>query len=514
MSFHLENTPWLPPAPADFTARCKALASAQNCGALAASLASFALTPNQCASFARALKKARANTPQMPPLSNFRLGVLASFTADLLLDCVPAACARHGVLVDLVTTPYDQIFQQALDPQSVINCAKADGVLVLADHRWFKLESPSFEDAEARIADCARNLANIVDSLRDYGGAVAILCTVPSPPEPLFGSFDEQAPGSPRRSIAELNRCIRELAQRTGSYLLDLAAVAERVGTDIWFDAVQWGAYKLPFSATLNPAVADHIGRLLGAIRGKARKCLVLDLDNTCWGGVIGDDGLDGIEIGQGSARGEAFLSVQKAALDLRARGVMLAVCSKNTDEVARGPFRDHQDMLLRENHISVFQANWLDKPSNLEAIARTLNIGLDALVFLDDNPAERAQVRAALPMVAVPELPQDPSLYVRTLLAAGYFEAATFSREDILRSESYASDAQRAEVLTKSRDLGDYLKALEMEMSFSGFDSMGRQRIAQLINKSNQFNLTTRRYTEAEVAARPIPRSTPCRRG
>jgi FkbH-like protein len=158
--------------------------------------------------------------------------------------------------------------------------------------------------------------------------------------------------------------------------------------------------------------------------------------------------------------------------------------------------------MLLQENHISVFQANWLDKPSNLEAIAKALNIGLDALVFLDDNPAERAQVRAALPMVAVPELPQDPSLYVRTLLAAGYFEATTFSKEDLLRSESYASDAQRAEVLTKSRDLGDYLKALEMEMSISGFDSIGRQRIAQLINKSNQFNLTTRRYTEAEIAA------------
>jgi hypothetical protein len=268
MTFQLEKTPWLPPAPADFSQRCKALAAAENGGALAANLASFALSANQCATFARALKKARAITPQMPPLSNFRLGVLASFTADLLLDCVPAAGARHGVLVDLVTTPYDQIFQQALDPQSVINCAQADGVLLLADHRWFKLESPSFAHADARIDDCARNLADIVDALSDYGGAVAILCTVPPPPEPLFGSYDEQAPGSPRRSIAELNRNIRELAQRTGSYLLDLAAVAERVGTDVWFDAVQWSAYKLPFSATLNPVVADHIGRLLGAIRG------------------------------------------------------------------------------------------------------------------------------------------------------------------------------------------------------------------------------------------------------
>lgn len=502
MSFSIENLPWLPPAPADFADRCKALATAtEQAGALAAGLATHGLTPGQSARFARALGKARAADRSMAPLGSFRLGVLASFTADLLLDCVPAACVRHGVAVDLVTTPYDQVFQQALDPQSALHRAKVDGALVLVDHRWFRLDRPILSGAEAFVAECAANLAGIVDALR-ASGALVILCTVPTPPEPLFGGFDAQAPGSPRRNIAALNERIRELARGAGCCLLDLAAIAERVGTDAWFDAVQWAAYKLPFAATLNPVVADHIGRLVGALRGKARKCLVLDLDNTCWGGVIGDDGIDGIEVGQGGARGEAFLSVQKMALDLRARGVMLAVCSKNTDEVARGPFRRHPDMLLREEHISVFQANWLDKPSNLEAIARTLNIGLDALVFLDDNPAERAQARAALPMVAVPELPQDPALYARTLLAAGYFEATSFSAEDLLRVESYASDAQRAEVFTKSRDLGDYLKALEMEMTFSPFDGPGRQRIAQLVNKSNQFNLTTRRYTEAEVAA------------
>ena len=342
----------------------------------------------------------------------------------------------------------------------------------------------------------------MVDALRDFGGGVAILPTLATPPEPLFGSFDVRTPGTLRRNIFALNERIRQLAQETGSYLLDMASVAERVGTDVWFDPVQWSAYKLPFAATLNPAFADMVGRLLGAVRGKARKCLVLDLDNTIWGGVIGDDGMEGIKIGQGSARGEAFLTVQRIALDLRDRGVMLAVCSKNTDEVARGPFRKHPDMLLREKDISVFQANWLDKPSNIEAIAKTLNIGLDALVFLDDNPAERGQVRAALPSVAVPELPSDANLYARTLSAAGYFEATTFSKEDLLRAESYASDAQRADVMTKSRNLGDYLTALEMELTVAPFDRQGRQRIAQLINKTNQFNLTTRRYTESEVAA------------
>jgi len=243
------------------------------------------------------------------------------------------------------------------------------------------------------------------------------------------------------------------------------------------------------------------LSRILGAIRGKARKCLVLDLDNTIWGGVIGDDGLEGIRLGQGSAMGESFLSVQQCALALRERGIVLAVCSKNTDEVARRPFREHPEMLLREEHIAVFQANWLGKPENLEAIARALNIGLDALVILDDNPAERAAIRATLPMVAVPELPADPSWYAWYLTAGGYFEAVTYSAEDLGRAESYASDARRAEVMSSARDVGDYLSSLDMTIRFAPFDAKGRQRITQLINKTNQFNLTTRRYTEAEVA-------------
>ena len=179
----------------------------------------------------------------------------------------------------------------------------------------------------------------------------------------------------------------------------------------------------------------------------------------------------------------------------------MIAVCSKNTDEIARKPFREHTEMLLRERHISVFQANWLDKASNIEAIATELNVGLNFIVLLDDNPAERAYVRAALPAVAVPELGDEPSLFPWYLSAAGYFEAVSYSAEDQIRAKSYASGGQRAEAMSKARDIGDYLNSLEMMIQFSPFDKMGRQRIAQLINKTNQFNLTTRRYTEMEVA-------------
>jgi FkbH-like protein len=193
---------------------------------------------------------------------------------------------------------------------------------------------------------------------------------------------------------------------------------------------------------------------------------------------------------------------LQRAALALRERGVVLAVSSKNDDEVARLPFRSHPEMLLREEHIAVFQANWDDKATNIAAIATELNLGTDALVFLDDNPVERALVREMLPDVAVPELPDNPALFARTLAAAGYFEAIAFSEEDRNRAGFYQGNARRVALQNQAADLDAYLASLNMQILFRPFDATGRSRIAQLINKSNQFNLTTRRYTEADVAA------------
>ncbi|HXZ17706.1 MAG TPA: HAD-IIIC family phosphatase, partial [Roseiarcus sp.] len=263
-----------------------------------------------------------------------------------------------------------------------------------------------------------------------------------------------------------------------------------------------WHASKLGFSPSLLPVYGDVVARAMAAVRGLSRKCLVLDLDNTLWGGVIGDDGLSGIVLGQGSAVGEAFLAVQRMALALRARGIVLAVCSKNEEATARAPFREHPDMLLREDQIAVFQANWTDKAANLRAIAETLNIGVDALVFLDDNPAERMQVRRELPLVAVPELPDDPALFARTLAAAGYFEAVSFSKEDRERADMYQANAQRAAALSASGEIGAYLASLDMVLTINFVDDVAKARVAQLINKSNQFNLTTHRYAEAELAA------------
>jgi FkbH-like protein len=305
-----------------------------------------------------------------------------------------------------------------------------------------------------------------------------------------------------RHLTDELNRRLAASVAGTPDLLLDVAGLAATVGLAEWHDPTLWNMAKLPVASAFVPLYADHVCRLIAALRGKSRRCLILDLDNTLWSGVIGDDGLEGIIIGQGDATGEAHLTVQQSALALRGRGIVLAVSSKNEDEAARSPFREHAEMLLREDHIAVFQANWNDKATNIAAIARELELGLDAMVFLDDNPAERRLVRELLPAVAVPELPADPALYARTLLAAGYFEAVRFSAEDRKRADFYQDNAKRIALQAQAGDLEAWLASLAMVITFQPFDGPGRSRIAQLISKSNQFNLTTRRYTEADVAA------------
>jgi FkbH-like protein len=376
-------------------------------------------------------------------------------------------------------------------------------VLIALDHRGLALRAAPGDAraAEDIVAAALAHLDTIRAGIRRNGKAAAILQTVPRPAETLFGSLDAALPGSLRHVVDATNRRIAEGIAGSEDLLFDVAGLAETVGLAAWHDHRLWNMAKLPFSSTYLPLYAEHACRILAALRGKSRRCLVLDLDDTLWGGVIGDDGLEGIVIGPDDATGEAHRSLQQTALALRERGIVLAVSSKNADDIAREPFRRHPDMLLREEHIAVFQANWQDKASNIRAIAAELSLGLDAMVLLDDNPAERALVRRLLPAVAVPELPADPALFARTLLAAGYFESLALSAEDRNRATFYRENARRARLQRESGDIDAYLASLDMVLTVQPFDAAGRARIAQLIGKSNQFNLTTRRYTEAEVA-------------
>jgi FkbH-like protein len=494
---------WLPRVAEGFSERLKGLGNqAGPLGRELQSLASHALDLNQLTKLAKAIGKARAEGKSLDPLVPFKLAILSNSTFDLIVPALVATAARHGIALEVIQPSYDQAAQEALTPDSRVNSSKPDAVLFALDYRAIplKLSLGDREASSATIQGVIGYLQTLGNGIKANSNAVCIFQTFAPAVETLFGSLDRALQGTMRNLIDGINRELAEYVIGSGDVLLDVAAVAETVGLADWHNTQLWNMAKFPFADELIPLYADHVARTVAAIRGKSGKVLILDLDNTIWGGVIGDDGLEGIHIAQGDARGEAHLAVQRLALDLRQRGIVLAVSSKNTDEVAREPFEKHPEMLLKLDHIAVFQANWNDKATNIQAIADELSLGLDSMVFLDDNPAERGLVRKLLPQVRVPELPEDPAYYARTLAAAGYFEAVAFASEDLKRAGFYQDNAKRASLQKQVGGVDAYLASLDMTIAFQPFDATGRARIVQLINKSNQYNLTTRRYTDPEV--------------
>jgi FkbH-like protein len=496
---------WLPRAQEDFSVQLKALGSSDGpLGGEVQALATPALDLNQMMKLAKVIAKARGEGKSLNPLVPLRLAVLSNSTTDFVVPALVASAARHGIALEVIQPAYDQVAQEALTPDSKINSSRPDVVLLALDYRALPLKL-SLGDADASAA-AVQGAVGYLQALRDgikaNSNAVCMFQTFAPPVEPLFGGLDRALPGTLRSLIDSINRELCKSVLGSGDVLLDVSGLAETVGLADWHNPQLLNLGKFPFSDEFIPLYGDHVARTLAALRGKSGKVLVLDLDNTVWGGVIGDDGLEGIKLAQGDARGEAHLAVQRLALDLRQRGIVLAVCSKNTDAVAREPFEKHPELLLKLEHIAVFQANWNDKATNLQAIADELSLGLDSLVFLDDNPVERGLVRKLLPQVRVPELPEDPAWYARTLAAAGYFEAAAFASEDLKRAGFYQANARRAELQKHVGGVDAYLASLEMTIKFQPFDATGRARIVQLINKSNQYNLTTRRYTDPEVTA------------
>jgi FkbH-like protein len=423
-----------------------------------------------------------------------RLAVMGSSTLTHLISGIRIGALRRGMWIDVYEGAYGMYRQELQDPASALHAFKPDILLLALDaHHLLGSEFANAEDALGGIRECW-SLAK-----QSFGCTVIQQAVLPIF-QPVLGNNEHRYARSPQAHVWQLNARLRDCADLDGAHMLSVDALAARDGISEWHDESLWHRSKQEIHPRVSHVYGDHLGRLLAAIRGRSCKCLVLDLDNTVWGGVIGDDGLAGIAIGQGSAVGEAHLAFQRYALQLSRRGVILAVCSKNDEANALEAFDQHPDMLLRREHIACFVANWEDKASNLRQIAKRLNIGTDALVFVDDNPFERNLVRQELPEVAVPELPEDPALYAACIAAGGYFEALNITPEDEARTSQYRANVEREQLRESITDMGSYLASLRMELHCNPFDKIGLPRIVQLINKTNQFNLTTPRYTDAEV--------------
>jgi len=492
-----ENLSWLQAAPPNLNSKLGSVTT----GSQLRMLAQYALSDNQLRKLAKKYKQLAETGISLEPLIKMKIGVISNATTQLMTSSLEGSALRYGIGLNVIEAEFNQLAQEAFAEKSLFTEHALSMILVAADYRGLPIRPcpGDLDEAENNVQECLSFIKKLIESLRKKTDAQVILQNIVPPVELMSGSFEGRLPGTIHWLIQRLNTELDTLVA-DDLFIVDVAALASTVGLSNWNDSTLWNLAKLPFSQAYTPLYADYVCRLLAAKNGKSRRCLILDLDNTLWGGVIGDDGLDGIHIGNGNPTGEAHLQLQQVILSLRDRGIVLAVSSKNEDAIARQPFKKHPDMLLREEHIAVFQANWSDKATNIRTIAKTLSLGLESIVFLDDNPVERMQVRRELPEVAVPELPNDPALYARTLIAAGYFEAIAFSEEDKKRAKFYNDNAKRVEILSKSSDMESYLKALEMEISLTDFDEIGRSRIVQLISKSNQFNLTTKRYTDSEI--------------
>jgi FkbH-like protein len=379
--------------------------------------------------------------------------------------------------------------------------------IVLIHTNWHNIaEFPELleteEQVEQRVGREVARFESLWEKIHKELGALIIQNNFDLPHLRPLGNLEASESFGRANFVLRLNAEFAKYAREHSRFLInDIHYLSAQVGYGAWFRSNYWYSFHMALSPTATVALAQNVAAIIKAIYGKSKKCLVLDLDNTLWGGVVGDDGVQNLILGKDHPVGEAFLDFQRYVKGLQRRGIILAVCSKNDPENAKEGF-SHPDSILKIEDFSAFKANWDTKPDNIREIARELNVGLDSIVFVDDNPAERDFVSDQLPEVAVPNVGADVSGFAEAIEQEGYFEVEKVVQDDLHRSAYYSSNAQRNTDQGKFSNYGEFLASLEMRAEIGLFLPVYLERITQLINKTNQFNLTTRRYTAGEVEA------------
>lgn len=448
---------------------------------------------------AAALVQTCTSVPEASQLRPARLALLGSYTTAQLGTLLRLAALRRGLRLDIVESAHGQYRQDIFDPESRSFDPDPE-VVLLAVHEGEVALPPYSQTPPTDVEAELRRWTGLWEAVARRSSARVVQHNFAIPPEVPLGHLAARLPGSRYRMVQTLNHRLGEEAGSRVS-LVDCDRLAAWFGKRLWFDARYWHHAKQAVALGAVPLLARHTAAVIAADLGLSRKCIVLDLDNTLWGGVVGEDGVAGLRLGNG-IDGEAFCAFQEYLLRLKERGVILAVCSKNNEADAREAFSDHPAMRLRREDVAVFVANWESKVENLRAIARTLNIGLESLVFVDDNPAEREMVRQLLPEVDVVPLPSDPAQYTRCLSEYLGFESSSYTPEDSVRTAQYHAVARIGELEAATESLEDFHRSLRMQATIRPFDDVDLPRIAQLVGKSNQFNLTTRRHGFAQLQA------------
>ncbi|NTW69007.1 MAG: HAD-IIIC family phosphatase [Chlorobiaceae bacterium] len=444
------------------------------------------------------LLKKILNSDQWQARQTIRLALLGSSTTSFLASVIQALCFRDGIHVVMHEGGFSNFRQDILDPTSTLYAFNPQAVILLLNHRDIGLSPLSQKGTAEKFTE---DLRTLWDVLLKRNPCHLIQVGFDLPLYASWGGLEETQPGGRVRMIATINAMLAENLPPSVSFC-SMVKVALRLGHQFHSEA-DWYSSRLYPSPEALPLLADHLTANLRAAFGYSAKVLVLDLDNTLWGGVIGEDGLSGIVIGPPSPEGECHLDLQHYVKELKGRGVLLAVCSKNNLDDAELPFREHDSMILRMDDFVLFIANWQDKASNIQEMATKLSLGLDSFVFLDDNPLERAWVRSRLPDVIVPECGSKPWEMLEALDHGMYFESIVLTEEDAERHKSYQSNIVRQEFETSAATVEEFLSGLEMVAQSGSIDSITLTRSTQLINKTNQFNLTSRRYSEEQIRSK-----------
>ena len=450
------------------------------------------------------LKELKKLAKEVLPGPKTKIALLGDTATQLLATAIQGEAVARKLPIDLYEGEYSQVERQLLDTTSDVYVYAPD-ILIIFQSTHKLCEHHSALDAARQMSLAADRLDFITTVCQNplLAGKKIICFNYPEIEDTVFGSYANKVTESFTYQVRKLNFELMNLSQQYPNlFICDIAGLQNKLGRDMMFASNVYVSTEMVLSVDAIPYVTSRVMDIVGAIKGQFKKCLILDLDNTVWGGVIGDDGLEGIQLGHGLGIGKAFTEFQMWVKKLRQRGIIICVASKNNEETAKEPFEKHPDMILKLDDIAVFQANWETKVDNIRTIQQILNIGFDSMVFLDDNPFERNIVRENIPDITVPELPEDPGEYLEHLYSLNLFETASYSGADKDRTKQYQVEAQRVSLQKTFTNEADFLKSLDMVSVVSGFTKFNTPRVAQLSQRSNQFNLRTVRYTEADIEA------------
>jgi FkbH-like protein len=436
-----------------------------------------------------------------------RLAILRSFTVEPVIPLLRAGAFLRGIDLSVYMGDFNAYAQEILDASSALYRFEPDTVLLAAQTRdvapdlWSEFADLNPEQVQAAVTRVADSFRSQLTAFRSHSRADLIVHSLELPQTPARGILDTQSEPNQLDAIRRINHELSRVVRgQTGVYILDYDSLVARHGRLEWHDERKWLSVRMPIEANHLVYLADEWLRFVVPLAGRKCKVLVTDLDNTLWGGVIGEDGMAGIKLGI-EYPGAAYRNVQRAMLDLYARGILLAVASKNNPTDAMQVLEQHPAMLLRPSHFAALRVNWNDKVQSLREIAAELNIGIDAVAFIDDNPAERQWVQGQLPEVTVIDLPDDPASFAAALRDCPVFERTSVSSEDRERGRYYAEQRLRTELEQTATTREDFLRSLQMEVRIELVKPETVGRVAQLTQKTNQFNLTTRRYSEQQVS-------------